>query len=236
MADEFARSAEIRWFFRGDSLKEQLLDWFKLAEQALVIEREPYTPQPEALPFVKLEKRRDDDYLLLPDCGTVGVKQREGKLEVKALVAGPHLFSLGEVVGQAGQWVRWSFSPSKELFQDPKAFAQELKSGLLKSGPWCTVVKNRYLQKVSFDTGGLVPVSPDKWPDTGCNIELTVIAAGSNAEPWITFSFEAFGAPDRNTAMLDEAVAHFFALRDSPPVQLDESNSLSYPAWLAMLR
>jgi hypothetical protein len=236
MSDDFSRSGEIRWFLPGHSLKDQLLDWFKLPEQPLVTESEPYTAQPEALPFVKLEKRRDDDYLLLPDCGTVGVKQREGKLEVKALVAGPHFFSLDEVVGQVDQWVKWSFSPSKEIFEDPKMFAQQLKSGLLKSGPWCTVVKNRYLQKVSFDSGSLASVSPDKWPDTGCNIELTVIGAGAGVEPWITFGFEAFGPSDRITAMLDEAVEHFFALHGSPPAQLDKSNSLSYPMWLTKLR
>ncbi len=200
-------------------------------------ESDPYTAQSEASPFVKLEKRRADDYLLLPECDTVGVKQREGKLEVKALVAGPHPFSLGDVVGRVDQWVKWSFSPSEKLFQDPKAFAQQLKSGLLKSGPWCNVVKSRYLQKYSFDSSTLVAVSPDKWPDTGCNIELTFIDVGPNAEPWTTFGFEAFGPSERVMALmalLDEAVKYFFASHGPAPVPLDGRDSLSYPAWLAM--
>ena len=88
-----------------------------------MIEAEPYEKQPEAPPFVKLERERNDDYLLLPGCDTVGVKQRQGKLEVKALVAGPSPFSLGAVVGRLDQWVKWSFEPSKEMFQDPVAFA-----------------------------------------------------------------------------------------------------------------
>jgi hypothetical protein len=37
-------------------------------------------------------------------------------------------------------------------------------------------------------------------------------------------------------ALLDKAVQHFFAAHGKPPVQLDGRDSLSYPAWLALLR
>jgi hypothetical protein len=36
-------------------------------------------------------------------------------------------------------------------------------------------------------------------------------------------------------ALLDEAVAYFFAAHGSPPVSLDGSDPFSYRAWLATL-
>ena len=88
-------------------------------------------------PFVKLEQDRTDEYLLMPDCDTVSVKQRQGRLEVKALVAGPRPFSQGRVVGRVDQWVKWSFDPSE-------AIATQFKIELDQSGPWRRVLKKRY--------------------------------------------------------------------------------------------
>ena len=236
MSDDFYRSAEIRWFLSGHSKKKQLLDWFKLPDQKPVVETKVYVAQPDAPPFVKRELPRPDEYLLLPDCDTAGVKQRQGKFEVKALVTGPRPFSHGEVVGRVDQWVKWSFTPSKKAFPDTITLGEQLDSEFDKSGPWCKVVKDRYLQKYSFDSGSLVAVSPDLRPDTGCNIELTVIGAESSAGPWITFGFEAFGSSGRVMAMLDEAVEHFFTVHGPAPVQLDGRDSLSYAAWLSLLK
>ena len=239
MSDPFYRSAEIRWFLPGQSQKAKFLDWFKLPDQKLVVETENYVLQPEAPPFVKQELERPDEYLFLPDCDTASVKQRQGKLEVKALVAGPRPFSHGDVVGRVDQWVKWSFTPSKQTLQDGTKLGQQLNLEFDQSGPWCKVVKNRYLQKYSYDSGKVVAVSPDLRPETGCNVELTVIAVGSSAEPWITFGFEAFAPADRVMAImaiLDEAVKHFLAAHGPAPIQLDGRDSLSYSAWLAMLR
>jgi hypothetical protein len=177
---------------------------------------------------VKLEQKRTDEYLLVPNCSTVGVKQRQGKLEVKALIAGPRPFSLGGVVGRVDQWVKWSFDPSE-------AIATQLEIELDQSGPWRRVVKKRHTQKISLDSGGPVSVPPDQRPETGCNIELTVIDVEATLRTWLTFGFEAFGPSARVMALLDEAVTHFFAVHGPPPVSLDGSDSLSYPAWLATL-
>ena len=48
-------------------------------------------------PFVKLEQERIDEYLLLPDCDTVGVKQRQGKLEFLDTAAADIARSLREL-------------------------------------------------------------------------------------------------------------------------------------------
>jgi hypothetical protein len=229
MSDMFYRSAEIRWYLYGATQLDDMLYWFMRQDQLGLNEQGQYDTSTTTGPFVRLEKQRNDDYLLLPDCATVSVKQREGKLEVKALVAGPRPFTMDAIVGRVDQWVKWSFDPSDEI-------AKLLEGELDQSGPWCRIGKKRYLQKYSFDSGCLVAVSPDQRPDTGCNIELTVLAVDDSVGAWLTFGFEAFGPSGRVMAFLDGAVKHFLTVHGPPPVSLDGRDSLSYPAWLAMLR
>ena len=129
--------------------------------------------------------------------------------------------------------MKWSFDPSKEKLESGLKFGEQLESKLDQSGPWRRVDKTRYVQKYSFDSG-LVAVSPDKWPNTGCNIELTRITVKANVGSWLTFGFETFGSAEEVTAFLDEAVRHFFTVHGQPPVRFDGRDSLSYPAWLAL--
>ena len=96
----------------------------------------------------------------------------------------------------------------------------QLEIELDQSGPWRKVVKKRYLQKYSFDSG-LVAVSPDQRPDTGCNIELTMIDVKATTGTWLTFGFEAFGPSGRVMALLDEAVQHYFTVHGPAPVRLE---------------
>ncbi len=230
MTTTFYPSAEIRWFLPRQSQWDAMLRWFaRNGELALIAETEPYVRQPDAAPFVKEERPRADEYLLLPNCETVGVKQRQGRLEVKALVAGPRPFAQGAVAGRADEWVKWSLKPAASI-------ASALEAELLhQSGVWCTVEKRRSTQKYAAVAGGVAPVSPDSWPDAGCNIELTLADLGREQESWMTFGFEAFGSSDQVGGLLAEAVAHFFAAHGLPPLGLSEQSSLSYPAWLAPL-
>jgi hypothetical protein len=224
------QSAELRWFLAGHQHENALITWFtRSGELPLVKEDEAYTPQPGADPFVKQERQRFDEYLRLADCDTVGVKLREEqRLEVKSLVAVPRPCPFSQATGRVDQWVRWSLKPSA-------AIVETLKADLLKSGPWTKVVKNRYTQKYAMDSGKCAAVSPDAWPVAGCNVEMTLLNVEAHVDAWITFGFEAFGRPAHVMALLDEAVRYFFAAHGAPPIQLAGRDSLSYPAWLAML-
>ena len=228
MSNDFYHSAELRWFLPEQSPWDRLLHWFTLQGHLPINEEGQYDPGAATGPFVKLERERIDEYLLLPQCDTVGVKQRQGKLEVKALIASPRSFSLGGVVGRVDQWVKWSFDPSE-------AIATQFEIELDQSGPWRRVVKKRYAQKISLDSFSPIVVPPDQYPETGCNIELTLIDVKASVGTWLTFGFETFGPSGRVMALLDQAVQHFFAVHGPPPVSLDGSDSLSYPAWLAKL-
>lgn len=229
MSGAFYHSAEIRWFLPDKGQWDQLLNWFRLQNQLPLNEQGQYEPKTITEAFVKMEKERTDEYLLLPDCDSVSVKQRQGKLEVKALVMGPRPFSLDGVIGRMDEWTKWSFEPSDGR-------KQSLEIELDQSGPWRKVIKSRFLQKYSFDSGSLVAISPDQRPDTGCNVELTVVEVKSNINTWFTFGFESFGPSGRVMAILDESVRYFFTAHGPSPDQLEGRDSLSYPGWLTMLR
>jgi hypothetical protein len=179
MPEPFYHSAEIRWFLPHQGQWDTLLAWFTRQGQLNIVEETiPYIRQPDAAPFVKQERSRTDEYLLLPNCETVGVKHRQGRLEVKALVAGPRPFAQDGVAGRVDQWVKWSFKPAESI-------ASALESELLLSGIWRQVEKQRYTQKCAAVAGGVTAVSPDAWPDAGCNIELTLVGLGRGRESWL---------------------------------------------------
>jgi hypothetical protein len=112
--------------------------------------------------------------------------------------------------------------------------SEELAPELDSAAPWCSLTKDSYLQKYSYDSGCMVLVSPDAHPDRGCNIELTIVTVNADATVWSTLGFEAFGPSGRVIAILDEAAAQFFTAHGRAPVKLEGRDSLSYPTWLAM--
>ena len=226
MSEHLFYTAEARWFLAGSEKWDELLHWFTRQGRLPLIENTD-TLDSAAGPFVKQERPRTDDYLLLPNCQTVGVKQREGRLEVKALVDGPQPFAQDSVSGQIDQWVKWGLQPSAEI-------ALPLTIDLQQSGKWLSVTKRRFTQKVALVGGGLTAVSPDTFPDAGCSIELTLVDVAAHYASWLTFGFEAFGETDR-TGLLHQAMTHFSSQHGPPPLRLMEQDSLSYPAWLVEL-
>lgn len=221
MLNSFYQTAEIRWFWPGTEQWPAWIDWFTLNGQLSLIAE---TEVPKTRLWIRQERPRTDDYLLLPNCETAGVKQREGRLEVKALLAGPHPFTQGDIAGRMDQWVKWSLLPSAHV-------ALPLAADLQQSGPWGSVAKQRYTQQMAQVVGELTAVAPDTFPDAGCHVELTQLQVTAEPTHWLTLGFEAFGQTDR-PALLDKAIAYFFAAYGPPPFRLSQPNSFSYPAWL----
>ncbi len=203
-------SAEVRWFI-PTTLPEGVRDWFKDGQ-----------PPPDS------EDSRVDEYLLFPDCDSVGVKLREGRLEIKAMLCGPRPISAGVGInGRTDQWVKWSFE-SEGL--------RDLNQGLRQSGKWVKVRKERYLRKFSADadTAVEVPAKQKPFPVVGCNVELTRIEVEADPRFWFSLGFEAFGPSGSTPKILDDTLRLFFTGRGLVPgVTLNGLASLSYPAWLA---
>jgi hypothetical protein len=229
-------SSEIRWFIPIEpsdaEAKDEILSWFK-------------NGQP-----LKSEGFRVDEYLLFPDCDTVGVKLREKKLEVKAIHSLPRPLNIrvvhnGQTItinGRTDQWVKWSFDLEDGLKQSFEgelltSVVKTLSGALKRSDAWVAVNKDRYLRKFSADSHRLKEVPNTDRPSKGCNVELTVIKVQGNPEDWLTLGFESFSPQTSDTfKILDEAIRLFFELQGSVPGQpLSRYPSLSYSAWLATL-
>lgn len=202
-------SAEMRWFVSG-ALPQEVLQWFRAGHDL----------QPE--------QERTDEYLVFPGCDTVGVKLRQGRLEIKALSSSPRPLALDPGInGRTDQWVKWSFE---------SASLPPLVGELHQSGRWIRVGKTRYLRKWSADTGTLVEVPSEAFPPVGCNAELTCIELQAQPGLWYSLGFEAFGPPATNGKTLDETLRRFFnAHGGMPGIRLTGRESMSYPAWLATL-
>lgn len=223
----FYHSAEARWFSTAIEKKDVSLRWFRQGDFLPLVVEGDTAP---AGAYVKVEGLRTDHYLCLPCSDTTGVKQRQGKFEIKSLVAGPRPWAGHGLTGRIDQWVKWSFEDKD------KDFRAALADKLNMSGKWTAVAKTRYLQKYSCDGGSLALVSPDERPMSGCNVELTSVEVGASVSDWITLGFEAFGDPGDTFKLLKDTLQDFFSRCGPPPVQLNGHDSLSYPTWLAMLR
>lgn len=210
---EILNSAEVRWFFPGDSPGEgritsppsNVKEWFK-----------------QGIDLVWPPKERTDCYLLLPGCETTSVKLREGRFEVKTIRGGSEAVSYGKgISGRSEAWIKWSYGKEGvEMFID--ALEQEPEG-------WIEVTKWRWLRKYSLDKKIPIEVNINDRPKKGCDIELTAIKASDSY--WWTFGFEGFGSADAVRENLHIVATHFFA-RTKPPLSLNTTNSCAYPVWL----
>jgi len=195
-------SAEVRWFFRGE-LPADFAAWFDAGRASPALSRV-------------------DVYLALPGCDSVGVKQREGRFEVKALCGGAEPARYGPAVtGRSEAWVKWSY--------DGPGMAEWMAGMGEEPGGWMAVEKERRLRKFSLERGAPVEVEPSVFPHAGCNVELTRLRV--RGARWWTFGLEAYGPPEAVRGYLRAAAEQFFA-GNQPPLPLDSADSYAYPAWL----
>lgn len=199
-------SVEVRWFGRGEP-PPALTDWFTRA--VLHAEQQPV---------------RVDHYLRGSGSDALGIKLREGRLEIKRRVASAGLRELAAgCAGYVETWRKWAFllAPEAQAFESPE------------SGSWASVTKSRHIGRFVLSAAGQpVPAALDALLPAACDCELTAVALG-RSEPWWTLGFEAFG-PALSALGLLLAVAHQL-LRMALALSLTEEMSQSYPAWLTAI-
>jgi len=175
---------EVRWFYPGP-LPDRIVN--RLQERSCL---------PALLPA------RQDHYLLLDGQPSLGIKLREGNVEIKRRLEDPREVEIGPgAVGRVARWRKWSFPLAPGAARGP-AFLEHL----------------------------LVPASvPLEAPaEQGCEFELSRVWAGG--EEWWSACFEAFGqGPLLEQALLAVAAK---VLGRGWPVALEVERSWSYPAWL----
>jgi hypothetical protein len=196
-------SMEIRWFYPG-ALPKVLVTW--LAEKV---------NGPVAQPM------RQDHYLRLPGNGALGIKLREGGMEIKRREGASQAVTFGpRVAGLAERWRKWRFD---------LAGGQEAAGFLIPPGAWVTVEKRRYLQRYRLEDGnGLESIDLGQGAEQGCEFEVSSLQAGSRT--WWSVCFEAFGRESSLETNLMASAGH--VLGDDWPLPLGLDRSYGYPTWL----
>ena len=197
-------SCEIRWFFKGD-IPDEIQKWFFSLDES-----NQYQPE------------RIDHYLKIPDQKNLGIKLREGRIEIKKQKEEPSFLKINEKVsGYSDCWEKWSF----ELKETDKLPVTDVKCN-----EWIEVRKKRNMYLFEIVNGICISRSPESGTiKNGCIAELTRISVHDKL--WWTLGLEAFGETDKMLKNLLIVCSHIFSGSDYPSFQ--SKNSISYPGWLS---
>ena len=188
-------STEIRWFFEG-AMPPRVLERFS---------SDAASPAAE---------RRGDEYLVSSDEG-LGVKLREGHVELKVRRPSRHRIEVGEADGWLEQWTKWSLA-SPDVPGD----------GASLSGPWVRVEKARRQARFAWDAGSVRVVQAGRVPRGGA-VELTDLELGGVAH-W-SFAVEAFEHGEEAGRMVRTAARRWL---ERLALTASVVRSMGYPAWL----
>ncbi len=204
--DAMIFTVEVRWFARG-KIPSNMSLWF---------EKVPGNSEPQPT--------RSDSYLMLPDNDSLGVKLREGRLELKQRQKKLGRFTWQDRVnGQVESWIKWGFPLASG--------AQSLQPASPALWKWAVVSKTRVLKHFQAEVSGLVTaVSPATFLTTGCHLELARVSIQDQI--WWTIGLEAFGAADfqKLAGLLDQVAELVFV--GEMELGLETAVSCSYPQWL----
>lgn len=192
-------TVETRWFYPG-AIPSDVLAWYHYGEHA-----------PEAQPT------RIDYYLRLANNDDLGIKLREGRVEIKQRAAQYGVEHLHERVhGLVEGWRKWSFG------------VNDIGSGIGNIG-WIAIRKARRLRRyLVTDDGEIVAFTGTEMITQGCNIELAEVTL--QGEPWWSLAFETFG-PEATLHTTFTRVAQHTLRGDAIP-HLDAEHSYGYAHWL----
>lgn len=184
-------TAEMRWFWPGNGNDSD----FRALAQRLGLGP---------------AQTRTDHYLVFPEPG-VGVKMREGRLEIKQRVG---VRAEPEWAGIMEHWVKWSADAAPDHFRG--------------NGTWRAVRKSRRLLVLVPGEAGLLPAPSGSDPGEGCNLELTELEM-DGTRAW-TLGFEAYGAFRREQLLKSVVCRH---ATDLTMIPASIGQSMAYPEWLA---
>lgn len=195
-------TCEMRWFLDGP-LPHEAVRWFQRGGR------------PAAAAW------REDRYLVLPGIADMGIKRREGRLDIKGRTAvlGSHAIA-PEIEGVAERWCKWSY----------EAAAMEARlRGCLQDQHTIVVGKGRLQRHFLLRPGKLAQETAQRdLARRGFSLELTRIRLPSGDDHW-SLGIEA--APD-DPALLADLLRALRDLLQGFPTPLPRARSRSYPVWL----
>ena len=195
-------SIETRWFLPG-LMPSAVTEWFQ-HNMAIT------------------QPARVDTYLCTPQSPNLGIKLREGRVEIKQRSSdlGVHTFH-PDVIGVVESWQKWSFmiNSTESVYESQSEF-------------WIDVKKDRVIRRYSILPNGDIKAVPG-WllPLQRSSIEITNIIL-DNAS-WWSLGFEVVGNDINLLTVLLETTALAFESSGFPPLPVDQS--YSYPHWLELM-
>jgi hypothetical protein len=217
---------EVRWFFPGPLAESGagVEAWFRSRARCdggdgpLPVAWDPAPPA-----------WREDRYLLVPDQDDMGIKWREGRLEIKGREAalGPTPFAPG-IEGVCERWLKWSYAGEAIERRFTDVFHGRGADAVV------TVEKRRLQRHLHLKrSGAVVEVDRADPRRRGVDVELAQIrvlgASGSGSSLHWSLGFEAFPS-DKVGARFAEIVPGF--LDGCPALPLNADRSMPYPRWL----
>jgi len=200
-------TTEVRWFQAGE-ISPSDWEWFKNC------------PGP-----VQNQLTRIDQYLPLSFTGDMGVKVREGQLEIKILRENLGVGRLHErVFGDLQCWQKWGFNVGG--INDP------LDNSEQPFFDWLPVQKSRSLRRYRLDeVGGVIPAAEVDISPGSCGLEMTSIQF--HGLFWWSLAFETYGLGNDSRSLLKLIAAQLSDIGEPP--SLLEVDPMSYPGWLSHL-
>jgi hypothetical protein len=197
-------TCEIRWFNNGN-LPEEIVHHLKQLPGK-------FEGHPE----------RTDVYFLLKGAPDLGIKLREGRVELKKRTSVHDDYDFSGISGQVESWRKWSIQATGELnpfhpmFQNPKH--------------WVNIRKTRSLVKFGITNNEMLVLPPeDRYPENGITLEASVLEM--KKVTWWTVGLECYGAPENvHTYLLNFAPK---ILKNLAVKGFSRSNSFGYPEWIS---
>jgi hypothetical protein len=196
---------ELRWFYNQSF--DDIKNWWNIQDV-------PYND----------EGQRTDYYIFIPNENYIGIKIREGRLEVKWRIPNSQKkFETLQLEGLMEQWVKWSWSDSKPLINDTMFnFLSEYPKG-----PVIKILKRRLSRKFKLCSNDIY--KPAEWVDiseSGFSVELTEITVEESR--WWSIGFETLG----NKSDLESFQSEIKKMTSTIPMKLKLENSFGYPQWI----
>ncbi len=210
-------SIETRWFFEGVADGHpQFRQWF-----------ETCTPFTRLADLGKPQWRgraggQPDVYLLMRGCADMGVKWREGSLQIKGRVADLGACRFGaRHEGRVQRWIKWTYTEVPAAYR--LLFDADSGPGLETA----SVHKTRGLRLFSLDSGTPAEVGSGTVLERGVVLEMADIEL--NGKRYCSIAFEAFPDDPTAAAGFDAVVG---ACLSELAATLPVDASMSYPEWL----
>ena len=164
---------------------------------------------------------RSDYYLLTKGCDDIGIKLREGRLEIKWRKS-KVLFSISKlnITGKVEQWIRWGWNDDNSD-RNINLFESE---GI---NQWIKVEKNRSQKKFYIQNTSFVEIPYDSY-HYDCAMEITEIKINENL--WWSLGFDLL-AKDKDISFLRQFIE--WQLGNQFHLKLNTESSYGYPEWLS---